>query len=90
MVDQVGDLVPFEELRLLAVALPHADPDEAGGQQHVLPGLVLGQEAVLPVPVQLLGPDNVVDLEIFLFWFKLFLYWQVNQYDTYQVLKAEK
>ena len=62
VVDQVGDLVPLEELGLLAVSLADTDTDEAGRQQDVLPAVVLGQETVLAVAVQLLSPNNVVNL----------------------------
>ena len=62
VVDQVGDLVPLEELRLLPVPLANADTDEAGGQQDFLPAIVLDEDAVLSVAVQLLSSDNVVNL----------------------------
>ena len=55
--------MPLEELRRHPVALAHDDAGEAGADQDLAAVLVLGQEALLPVTVELLRADDVVDLK---------------------------
>ena len=63
MVDEVCYFIPLEELRLLTVPLPHTDPDEAGRQKDLVPGVILGKEALLTIALQLLCTHNVVNLK---------------------------
>ena len=42
VVDQVGDLTPFEELRLLTIALSHTDTNQTGSQEHLMAMVILG------------------------------------------------
>ena len=62
VVDEVSDLIPLEELRLVTVPLPHTNPNEAGRQENLVTSVILGKEALLSVSLQLLSSHNVVNL----------------------------
>ena len=59
VIDQIGDVVPLEELSV--GALPDDDAGEAGADQDLGVPFVPGQEALLTVAVQLLGAHNVIN-----------------------------
>ena len=59
VIDQIGDVVPLEELSV--GALPDDDAGEAGADQDLGVPLVSGQEALLTVAVQLLGAHDVIN-----------------------------
>ena len=63
MIDEISYFIPLEELRLLTIPLPHADPDEAGRQEDLVTGVILGEETLLAIPLQLLCSNDVIDLQ---------------------------
>lgn len=63
VVDEIGNFIPLEKLRLMTVPLPHTNPDEAGRQEDLVTGVILGKEALLAIPFQLLSSHNVVNLQ---------------------------
>ena len=63
VIDEISYFIPLEELRLLTIPLPHADPDEAGRQEDLVSGVILGEETLLAIPLQLLCSNDVIDLQ---------------------------
>ena len=49
VVDQVGDVVPLEELRTQGIAFADHDAGQRGADQHLGTPLIAGKEAFLPI-----------------------------------------